>query len=283
MSQTPKIAHHHAEAVIQRYGNADARSRFDAGSLADKESVVDEVVMGERGPLRQAGCAACELDVDRRVGVNGRGHRVEQLPGGLVRQARYDCERLAACVRLVANRYDVPQGWQSGAAQHILVLSQLGCERVEHREVVARLEAGGRDERTALDRAQRMLEFDHPVGGIDVDQNQSGFSSRKLRHGPLRAVGGPDAYALARLEAEAQQARRELVGASLELGIGPPHTLVRNHERQSCAFAFRDSVEIRSDRLLNQRSGAVPPDIALLLHYLPSNVISGGGRFASKA
>src|SRR5258706_14688637 len=127
MSQTPKVAHHHAEAVIQRYRNADARSRFDAGSLADKESVVDEVVMGERRSLRQAGCAACELDVDRRVGGNGRGRRVEQLPGGFVRQTRYDCERRATGVRLVANRDDVPQEWKRGAVYDIIAVGTLAC------------------------------------------------------------------------------------------------------------------------------------------------------------
>src|SRR5258708_5869251 len=165
----------------------------------------------------------------------------------------------------------------------MLGLGQLGREAVENREVVARLEAGGRDEGTALDRAQRMLELGNPVGGIDVDQNQPGFGGRKLRYRPFRAVGRPNPDPITRFQAEAQQACAKLVGASLELGIGPPHALVRNHQRQPRAFAFRDAVEIRSDRVLNQRSRAVPPDVAFLRHYLPSNVISGGWTLASKA
>ncbi|MPN59615.1 hypothetical protein SDC9_207336 [bioreactor metagenome] len=43
--ETAQIPHHHAEAVIERHGNAQTVPRLKADGLTDEKSVVQDVVM----------------------------------------------------------------------------------------------------------------------------------------------------------------------------------------------------------------------------------------------
>src|SRR6266478_2976837 len=45
MGHTTEIAHHHAETVIQRHGNAHARARLDSRRFSHEKGVVDQVVV----------------------------------------------------------------------------------------------------------------------------------------------------------------------------------------------------------------------------------------------
>ena len=47
MRQAAEIAHHHAEAMIERHGNAEAVVRRQADLLADEEAVVQDVAMAK--------------------------------------------------------------------------------------------------------------------------------------------------------------------------------------------------------------------------------------------
>jgi len=40
MGEATEISHHHSEAMIEGYGNADPGARFDARRLADEENVL---------------------------------------------------------------------------------------------------------------------------------------------------------------------------------------------------------------------------------------------------
>jgi hypothetical protein len=64
-----KHAEHHAEAVIQRYGDADAVLRGEPHALSDEEAVVHNVEMRQRRALRRTRRAARELDVEHLVRV----------------------------------------------------------------------------------------------------------------------------------------------------------------------------------------------------------------------
>ena len=64
MGHTTEIAHHHAKAVVERHGDAHARTRLDSGRLSHKERIVDQIVMRKCCALRQSGGAAGELDID---------------------------------------------------------------------------------------------------------------------------------------------------------------------------------------------------------------------------
>ena len=62
-----EIAHHHAEAMIERHRDADAVVLGQPHGAADEIAVVEDVVVGQRHALRRARGAAGELDVDRIV------------------------------------------------------------------------------------------------------------------------------------------------------------------------------------------------------------------------
>src|SRR5689334_22875486 len=78
MADTGEIAHHHAEAVIERNGNAEPVLLAEAHAFADDAAIVENIEVTERGALRHAGRAAGELDVDRIV-RRQRLSDVEQL------------------------------------------------------------------------------------------------------------------------------------------------------------------------------------------------------------
>ena len=70
-----RVAKHHPETVVERYGDADPVLRGVAAGLADEEAVVENVVVSERGALRKPGRAACVLNVDGIVELESRGQR----------------------------------------------------------------------------------------------------------------------------------------------------------------------------------------------------------------
>jgi hypothetical protein len=98
MGHTTEVSHHHAKTMIQRHRNAHARTGLDPGRLSHKEGVVDQIMMRERGALRQSGGAAGELDVDGVIHLDGRRYRIEPLVAGSLALFQYPVERQAAVV-----------------------------------------------------------------------------------------------------------------------------------------------------------------------------------------
>ena len=67
MGDGREIAHHHAEAMIERHRDADAVRRRQPHRASDKIAVVEDIMVGQRNALRRTGRAAGKLDVDRIV------------------------------------------------------------------------------------------------------------------------------------------------------------------------------------------------------------------------
>src|SRR6476620_7819588 len=65
--------------------------------------------------------------------------------------------------------------------------SELRDKLADHCDIVAGLEASSGYQRTAPDGLQDLLQLAQAIGGIDVDENQTGFRRRKLRDRPFRA------------------------------------------------------------------------------------------------
>ena len=78
------------------------------------------------------------------------------------------------------------------------------------------------------------------IGRVDVDQDQARLCGGQLDQQPLRVVLRPDADALAGIEPEPDQSDGEIVGAPLQLAIGPAHVLVPDDQRFALAEAFDD-------------------------------------------
>ena len=111
-------AEHHAEAVIQRYRNAEPVALAQPHRLRRVARVVDDVEVAQRGALGRAGGAAGELDVDRVVGVERCRQRGEprrlRRPGETKKSAE---ARSAGRHRPISDQHHVTQARQPLAAQ----------------------------------------------------------------------------------------------------------------------------------------------------------------------
>src|SRR6478735_5902346 len=150
-------------------------------------------------------------------------------------------------------------------------ISQLGDKLADHCDIVAGLEASGGYQRATSDGAQDVLQLTRAIGGIDVDQNQTGFRRRKLRDRPFRAVRGPNPDPIPGLQTESQKPRRECVRTRFELRVGPANLLVRNDQCFARAIRHANFVQKGTDSLSDQRPPAITMHVAFALHeYLPS-------------
>ena len=64
MRHAREVAQYHAEAMVERHRNTQPVLLGEAHRFADEEAVVENIVVGERSALGQAGRAGSELNVD---------------------------------------------------------------------------------------------------------------------------------------------------------------------------------------------------------------------------
>ena len=209
-----EVAHDHAEAVVERHGDADAVVLRVAAQLADEEPVVEDVVVAERRALGEAGGAARVLDVDRVVELQARGAVAQRLGVGAVRLG----EQL------------VPVG--RAEEDDALERREVAADLVDHRDVVRGLERLRADEQPAAGLLERVGELGRPVGGVDVHEDDARLRGRELRQRPLGAVRRPDADAVADLEPRGHERASEPVGRRVELRVGHAGSLVARDERR---------------------------------------------------
>ena len=254
VGEAAEVAHHHAEAVVQRHRNAQAVARHELDRLADEEAVVEDVVVRQGRALGVAGGAGGELDVDRVVELQLLGQHGErgQLLAGRRAQQLIEVEHAGRFVRAHADHHFERR--QAVAAQQTgLAVAELGREVGDHLEVVAGLERRRQHQRTAADLVERVFEFGAAIGGVDIHQNQAGLGGGELGQRPLHVVLRPDADALARRQAEAHQPAGERVDAALQLRVGEAHVLVAHHQRLALGMAGAGLVEEAADGLADQR------------------------------
>ena len=231
----PEVAHHHAEAVVQRYRHAHPVVLGVPAPLADEVAVVEDVAVRQRGALGEAGGAAGVLDVDRIVGRERRRPVAQCLHRG-------PFVVLEPVVPVVVA--EVPEELQ---------LRQRRSHRGHHRHVVAALELGGRHQPTAPRLAQRVLQFVGAVRRVDVHQHHADLRRGVLDERPLHAVRRPDADPVTDPEAFREQAARHQVDLAVELAICHPRGLVHRHDRLVVGEPGRGGLEVRTDGLIEQR------------------------------
>jgi hypothetical protein len=90
MGEAGQIAQHHAEAVIQRHGNAQPVLGREAHAFANEKAVVEDVAVRQRRALGKARGAAGELDIDGIVVAERGRNRIDALirTGSLRHQLR---------------------------------------------------------------------------------------------------------------------------------------------------------------------------------------------------
>ena len=82
MGQAAQDAHHHAEAVIERHGDAEPVMFGQPHRFGDEIAVIEDVVVGQRRALRRARGAGGELDVHRRVELQAGADCAQGLQRG---------------------------------------------------------------------------------------------------------------------------------------------------------------------------------------------------------
>ena len=275
-----EIAHHHAEAVIERHRDQQAVSGFQPHPLAHEESVVEDVAVGERRALRQAGRAGGELDVDRVVAVEVRGDGLCLLYMHVGRERRNVGERAPAWRWFAADLDDVAKRRQALRAKLSRVRGRdLWGEFVDHRDIVRGLEIFGADQSLHTDLVERVFDLGQAVSGIDIDLNEADAGGGELDQRPLSAIGRPDADAISRLEVKGEEAGGEAINRVGELLVGPADALMHGNERFLHGPRPRGAQEGLADGVFEQRGFRDAAHEAELAHVsLPERRVACSGR-----
>jgi hypothetical protein len=225
--------------VVVRHRDADAVGLGVAAALADEEPVVEDVVVAERGALREARGPARVLDVDRVVEL-GRGLALRELRGA---------DALAAGEELLPVAPD---------EDDLLEGVEVAADVADHLHVVAALERGGRDQHPAAGLAQHVLELRRPVGRVDVDEDDPGLRRRVLDERPLGAVRAPDPHPVAGLDAGGDERARCAVDGLAELRVRVAEVLMDGDQRLPVSEPLDRAVQVVSDRVAQQGRGRRP-------------------------
>ena len=237
MGEAGQVGDHHAEAVVEGHGGADAVVLGVAQQPTREVAVVEDVAVREGGALRGAGRARGELDVDRIVGIE---RRLDRLQVGLG-------HALAVGQQVVPGVLEDERLAQQRA---------LGAHLVDHRHVVGLAEAARQDEQAHPGRRQRVLQLARLVGRVDGHEDRADARGGVLDDEPLVAVGRPDADAIARAHPAGQQSaggQRHLVP---QLAIRGPVALLAHHQRLALAEALDGAAQALADGQLQEGSVA---------------------------
>jgi hypothetical protein len=260
MGDAGEVPQHHAEAMVERHGNAQPVSRRQPHRLADEKAVVEDVVVGQRRALGRPRRAAGELDVDRIVELQARLQRrqfgalglrgrpgdvgeVEGARGPFCAQADHDLQ-LRQPRRLKFT-------WRG--------VVEFGSEGAQRADVIVAFEAGAEDQRLAADLVEHMVELVDAIGRIDVDEDQARLGRGELGQHPFRVVWRPDADPLAGPQAERHQAGGKIGHAAGEFLVIPTDILMPHDQRRAVGRSLGDAPEQSPDRLADERpiAGAV--------------------------
>ena len=250
-----QVAHHHAEAVVERHRDQQPVPVGEAQQLGGEVAVVEDVVVAERGALGIAGGPAGELDVDRivelllplpprqLVGADPLGHGQQLSPA--------EHSRRGAPRRAAPRRAGSETSAEASAPGRLA--GQLRRQLVDHPRVVRGLEPRRGHQPRAAGLLERVLHLVEPVARVDVDEDRAQLGRGELGDRPLRAVRRPDPDALALLDAERDQRAGAAVDLGLELAVGVAQVLVTGDERLVVGVLGDGAVEQIADGEAEQR------------------------------
>ena len=244
-----EVAHHHPEAVVERHGDTEPVLLGETAVLAHEVPVVENVAVAECRSFGEAGRSARVLDVDRVHRVKAGGDAVDPLridPLALGQEAR---------PLVSAQEHD--------AFERVKPATDLA----DHRPVVRALERLRRDQHPASGLPERILELGGPIGGVEVDEDHPELGRRVLNERPLVPVRAPDPHPIGRPHAGAEERAGDSLDRRTELPPAQPHVLRTRHERVAVGPSRDRPVEVRADRLLQQR-GAFGPSGVRLSHRI---------------
>ena len=139
----------------------------------------------------------------------------------------------------------------------------LGRDRAQRSEIVVRFVAGAQDQRPAAGFSDRVFKLVHPVGRVDVGEDQPGKRRAELGEHPFAAIGRPDSDPVALLQAERLKADGEILRATQKLGVSPADVLVAGDLGGPLWALGRDPSKQRANGLADERRHAHAMDIGL--------------------
>ena len=206
-----------------------------AAQLTDEVAVVEDVVVREGGALGETRCAGGVLDVDRVARLELGLHHGQPLGAHLVGAGQQ------VAPRLLADDHD------------LLQLGALVARRVDHGDVVRRLELRRDDHHPDAGLAQHVGQLVRAVRRVDVDQDRADLRRRVLGQHPLRAVRRPDADPVTLGDAGTDQPAREAVDLGTQLGVRHPDAARAVDERVALGHPGHRRVEVVTDGLLEEQ------------------------------
>ena len=253
VSDTGQVGHDHTEAVVQRHRYAQPVSLGQAHTVAHQLAIVENIAMGEGGPLGVARGAAGELDIDRVAGGQLRRDSLHPRALRLPAHGTHGGEVVHTRARLIAHADDGAQVGQFCRLELTRFTGeQFRRQLFQHGEVIAALELAGADDRLALHLVEGVLQFVGAVGGIDTHHDGTDPGGGELGQAPLVAIGCPYANPVAGFYAQGQQAAGQALDLVLILPVRPAHTLVAHDQRLDLGKPVDGAVESVAYGLLEQ-------------------------------
>ncbi|MDT4813635.1 hypothetical protein FQZ97_466250 [compost metagenome] len=270
VGQAAEVAHHHAEAVIQRHRDHQAILLGQTQALADHVAVVEDVVVAEGGALGETGGAGGVLDVDGVVELQaglafGQGLDTH-LPGFLL-QGSPGQEARRRIGRQADHAAQLRQLLRGQRAR--LGSGQLRHQAQQHGVVVGGLEGVGADHPAAAGLLERVFQFAAAIGRVDVDQDGADLGAGELGDAPLGAVGRPDTEAVAALQAQGEQCTGVAVHRFGQFLPAVAQALMPDYQRLALGESGNRGIECRAYGHGEQVFVLPPPGVALVIHGCP--------------
>ena len=188
-----QVGQHHAKAVIERHRDADPVRAAKPHCLSYEIRVVENIVVGKRSPLWQAGSPGRVLDVHHIIRIKGSLPLRQFLLRDIATKLHELLPGERPAMGRIPHEYHVPhEGQLVRPYLTCLRLPGLGTNLIKHRDIIRGLEALDQHQSPHPGVTQSMLQLMSPIGGVDIDQHGSYHGRGKLDDHPFRVVCSPD-------------------------------------------------------------------------------------------
>ena len=227
MGQARHNAEHTAEAMEERDRQRDTVVGRELLAFADVEAIVQDVAVREHDALREARRSGGVLHHDDVVVVELLFRLAQRVVGDVAAQQDELGHAVAATVLLRAH---VDDALQEGIFLGLQVAALLR-ERFRHKvadnlQVIDVAIAVDHAERLHIRLLEHVVQLVAFVHGVDRDHDDADLRRRVHEREPVGNVTRPHAQMVARLQANGQHAARQVVGALVEVFVGPAQVAI---------------------------------------------------------
>ena len=222
VGQARHNAEHATEAMEERDRQRDTVVGRELLAFADIEAVVQDVAMREHDALRESRGAGGVLHHDDVVVVELLLRFAQRVVGDVTAQQDELGHAVAAAVLLRAHVDDALQeGIFLGLQMAALLRERFRHKVTDNLQVIDVAIAVDNAERLHVRLLEHVIQLVAFVHGVDRDHDNADLRRRVHEREPVGNVTRPHAQMVARLQANGQHAARQVVGALVEVFVGP--------------------------------------------------------------